>query len=57
MKSDRALIGIALLLLALAVLSSAVVWAEVSSAVKIGMFAFGFGPGVAVGTWMDRRSK
>ncbi|HEY3473654.1 MAG TPA: hypothetical protein VGK56_03535 [Anaerolineales bacterium] len=57
MKSDRALLGLALLLLILAVASSTVVWAEVTSAVKIGMFAFGFGSGVAVGTWIARRSK
>lgn len=57
MKSDRALLGMALLLLILAVASSTVVWAEIISAVKIGMFAFGFGSGVAVGTLISRRSK
>lgn len=57
MKSNNALIGVALLLLILAVSASTIVWAEVNSAVKIGMFAFGFGPGVAVGTLIARRSK
>jgi tellurite resistance protein TehA-like permease len=57
MKSNHALIGIALFCLVVAVVSSAVIWAEVPSPVKIGMFAFGFGPGVAVGTLIARRAR
>ena len=57
MKSNGTLVIIALLLLILAVASSAVLWGEVSSAVKIGMFAFGFGSGVGAGAWLVRRQK
>jgi len=57
MKSNNALVGIALLFLALAAASSAAIWGEVSSAVKIGMFAFGFGSGVAAGMLIARRRK
>jgi hypothetical protein len=56
MKSDRALVVIALLALTLAFVSSAVLWDTIGSAVKIGMFAFGFGSGVAVGALLARRS-
>jgi hypothetical protein len=56
MKTKHALIGIALFCLVVAVVSSAILWAEVPSAVKIGMFAFGFGSGVAAGTLIARRS-
>jgi uncharacterized protein YebE (UPF0316 family) len=57
MKSNNTLVIISLLSLILAVVSSAVLWGEVSSAVKIGMFAFGFGSGVAAGVWIARRQK
>ena len=57
MKSNNALIGIALLFLVLATASSVLAWSEVASAVKIGMFAFGFGAGIAAGTLIARRSK
>lgn len=57
MKSNSTLVIIALLSLILAVASSAVLWSEVSSSVKIGMFAFGFGSGVAAGSWITRRQK
>jgi tellurite resistance protein TehA-like permease len=50
MKSNTALIVIGLLFLVMGVTSSVTVWAEVSSAVKIGMFAFGFGAGIAAGS-------
>lgn len=55
MKSNRAVISIALLFLMFAVASSITVWRDVSSPVKIGMFALGFGAGVAAGTIMARR--
>ena len=57
MKSNTALIAIALVTLVLAVVASVIVWGEVSSAVKIAMYAFGFGSGVGVGAWMARRLK
>ena len=55
MKSNNMLVGIALLFLILAVATSVVIWNEVSSPVKIGMFAFGFGSGVAIGVLINRR--
>lgn len=57
MKSNNAVVGIALLFLTLAVAASAAVWGDVSSPVKIGMFAFGFGSGIATGTLIARRLK
>jgi hypothetical protein len=57
MKSNNALIGMALLFLILAVSASITLWSDVSSPVKIGMYAFGFATGVAVGTLIARRSK
>jgi uncharacterized protein YebE (UPF0316 family) len=49
MKSNNALVGISVLCLALAVLASALVWSDVTFAVKVGMYAFGFSSGVAAG--------
>jgi hypothetical protein len=57
MKSNNMLIGISILILALAVTASIFVWDEVSSAVKIGMFAFGFSSGVIAGVLILRRQK
>ena len=57
MKSNNAVVGIALLILILAVAASVTLWADVSSPVKIGMFAFGFGAGIAAGMLIARRSK
>ena len=57
MKSNNMLVGIALLFLILAVATSVVIWGEVSLPVKIGMFAFGFGSGVAAGVLINRRRK
>jgi hypothetical protein len=57
MKSNTAVIGIALLFLVLATTSSVTLWADVSSAAKAGMFAFGFGAGIATGTLISRRLK
>jgi hypothetical protein len=57
MKSNNMLVGVALLFLILATATSVAIWGDVSSPVKIGMFAFGFGSGVAVGTLIARRSK
>ena len=57
MKSNNALIGMALLFLVIATAASIVLWAEVSSPVKIGMFACGFGAGVAAGMLIARRGN
>jgi hypothetical protein len=57
MKSNNALIGMGLFFLVIAVSSSITLWADVSSPVKIGMFACGFSAGIAVGTLIARRSK
>ncbi|MEP7136501.1 MAG: hypothetical protein ABI904_16350 [Chloroflexota bacterium] len=57
MKSNNALIGTALLFLVMAVSSSVTLWGDVSSPVKIGMFAFGFATGIAAGTLIARRAK
>ena len=54
MKSNNALIGMALLFLALATLASTLVWSDVSFSVKLGMYAFGFSSGVAAGTLIVR---
>ena len=55
MKSNNTLIVVSLLCLAMAVLASAMVWGEISSAVKIGMYALGFGTGVATGALIVKR--
>jgi len=57
MKSNNVVVGIALLFLIFAVASSITIWADVSSPVKIGMFAFGFSAGIAAGTLTARRAK
>ena len=48
MKSNNAIVGIALLFLVLAMAASVTLWSDVSSPVKIGMFAFGFGSGMGL---------
>ena len=57
MKSNNALIGMALLFLIIAVSTSITLWGDVSSPVKIGMFACGFSAGIAVGTLIARRKS
>ena len=57
MKSNNALIIVALLFLLFATLSSITLWSDVSSPSKIAMFAFGFGAGVAAGTLIARRKN
>jgi hypothetical protein len=57
MKSNNTLVGTALLFLLMAVASSVTLWGDVSSPVKIGMFAFGFSAGIAAGTLIARRTK
>lgn len=55
MKSDHALILMALVFLGIATGLSVVLWSDISSPVKIGMFACGFGAGVAAGSLIARR--
>ena len=55
MKSNKTLVGMALLFLALAIAASVTIWGDVASPVKIGMLAFGFGAGITVGTLIARR--
>ena len=57
MKSNNGLVVIALLFLVLASVSSVTLWGEIASPVKIGMFAFGFGAGIAVGALIARRKS
>ena len=55
MKSNNTLVGISILFLVLATATSTVIWGDVSSPVKIGMYAFGFGSGVAAGALIVKR--
>lgn len=55
MKSNTALLGMAILFLIMAVSASVVLWADISQAAKIGMFASGFGCGVTAGPLIARR--
>jgi len=57
MKSSRRLIGVAFMFLALAVALSVVVWQDTSLAAIVGLFALGFGCGIATGVWFARRSR
>ena len=57
MKSKNMLVTIALLSLIMAAASAATLWGDISSPVKIAMFAFGFSSGVAAGTLNARRVK
>ena len=57
MKSNNALIATALLFLAMAVSASITLWGNVSSSVKIAMYAFGFTTGIMVGTLIARRRQ
>ena len=56
MKSNSFLIGLSILFFVLAVALALVLWADVSLAAKIGLFALGFGSGVTAGQWFARRS-
>lgn len=51
MKSKHTLIVMALIFLVMAVSTSVGIWADISTPVKLGMFVYGFGSGVAVGGW------
>ena len=56
MKSNHYLISLSILFFVLAVAFSAVFWADVSLAAKVGFFVLGFGSGVTAGQWLARRS-
>jgi hypothetical protein len=56
MKSNNILIGLSILFVVLAAALSAVFWADVSLAAKIGLFVLGFGSGVTAGQWFAKRS-
>ena len=55
MKSNNRLIIMAVLFLLFAVVSSIVIWADISTAAKIGFFAFGYGAGIPTGVLVSRR--
>jgi thiol:disulfide interchange protein len=57
MKSRRRLIGVAFMFLALAAALSVVIWQDTSLAATVGLFALGFGCGMAMGVWLARRSS
>jgi hypothetical protein len=54
MKSNNSLIITVIFFLLFATVSSMVPWADVSSAAKIGFFAFGFGTGIPTGVLISR---
>ena len=56
MKSNHYLISLSILFFVLAVAFSAVFWADVSLAAKVGFFVLGFGSGVTAGRWSAKRS-
>ena len=57
MKSSNRLIGVAFMFLVLAAAFSVVAWQDTSLAAIIGLFALGFGCGVATGLSVARRSE
>ena len=57
MKSNNRLIIMAVLFLLFAVVSSIVIWADISTAAKIGFFAFGYGAGITTGILIARRQR
>jgi len=57
MKSNKSLIATGLLFLAMAVTISTILWSDVTSPVKIAMYAFGFSTGIMVGALIARRSQ
>ena len=57
MKSNNTLIIMAVLFLLFATVSSVFIWSDVSTAAKIGFFAFGYGAGVPAGILIARRQR
>ena len=56
MESNRRLMGVAFMFLALAAAFSVVIWEDTSLAATIGLFALGFGCGMSTGVSFARRS-
>ena len=56
MKSNNYLIILSIMFFVFAGVFSVVFWEDISLAVKIGLFALGFGSGVTAGQWFARRS-
>ncbi|HET7144825.1 MAG TPA: hypothetical protein VFI68_12465 [Anaerolineales bacterium] len=57
MKSNNGLIFISILFLLFAAVASVVIWSDIPSAVRVGLFAFGFGAGVPAGALISRRQR
>ena len=57
MNSINVLVVVALLCLALPTLVSGLFWDDFPLAIKIGMYALGFGTGVSVGALIVRRNE
>lgn len=57
MKSNNSLIIMAVLFLLFATVSSVVIWADISTAAKIGFFAFGYGAGIPTGVLISKRQR
>lgn len=57
MKYRNGQFALALMFFVFAVVFSVLFWAEVSIAVKVGLFAFGFGSGVMFGGWIAYRNQ
>ena len=57
MKSNNNLMVMAILFLLFAAVSSVVIWSDISTAAKIGFFAFGYGAGIPTGVLLSRRHK
>ena len=55
MKANNRLIIRAVMFLLFATVSSVVIWSDVSTAAKIGFFAFGYGAGIPTGVLVFRR--
>lgn len=57
MKTNHAMVILAVLFLLFAAAASVTLWSDIASPAKIGMYAFGFGTGIAAGTLIARRAK
>jgi len=57
MKSNNSLIIMSILFLLSATVASVVIWSDVSSAARIGFFAFGFGAGIPTGVLISRHQR
>ena len=57
MKSNNSLIIMSILFLLFATVASMVIWSDVSSAARIGFFAFGFGAGIPAGVLISRSKR